>query len=300
MSAAFPATIPVRLDAEGRIDIDVHCPACDYNLRMQKVQGACPECGAAVDVVERDDADRLANADPAWLARVRRGTRWLHGAAVAALCGGIPGVVWGAAALWLLTGREPGRRETWYHRGTRLSARWASVLAAAAALAVVVLIVRRYGSFWSTVAGSMGSGAGSGGGTTNPLLRVQRLVAPMMSGDWGTFDLLVCTAAASMAVAMLEAWRHLFALAARADGPAVAQHCRRAWKRYLIAVGIVVAIAVGTNVVERFGWRLPGGFYEWTALMLSGVILLVLLWVWWVTVRLTWDFRRLVARAHAD
>lgn len=299
MSAAFPATIPVRLDAEGRIDIDVHCPACGYNLRMQKIAGACPECGVAVDVVERDDADRLANADPAWLTRVRRGTRWLSGAAVVAVLGGVPGVVWGAAALWLLTTREPGRRETWYHRGTRLSARWASVLAAAAALAVVVLIVQRYGAFWSTVAGSMGGG-GAGGGT-NPLLRLQRIVAPLMSGDWGTFDLLVCTASAAMAVAMLEAWRHLFALAARADGPAVAQRCRRAWKRYLIAVGIVVVIAVGTNLSQWFGWRLPGWLYEWTALILSGVILLVLLWVWWVTVRLTFDFRRLVdVKMRAD
>ncbi|MEO0515249.1 MAG: hypothetical protein AAF086_08145 [Planctomycetota bacterium] len=131
MSSAFPATIPVRLDAEGRIDIDVHCPACDYNLRMQKVANTCPECGTAVDVVERDDTDRLALADAGWLRRIERGTRWLFVASIVTILGLLPGVVWGAAALWLLTTKEPGRHETWYHRGTRLSARWASVLAGA-------------------------------------------------------------------------------------------------------------------------------------------------------------------------
>ncbi|MEM9915783.1 MAG: hypothetical protein AAF911_12550 [Planctomycetota bacterium] len=296
MSSAFPTTIPVRLDAEGRIDIDVHCPACHYNLRMQKVTNTCPECGTAVDVVERDDTDRLVLADAAWLKRIERGTRWLHGAAWATVALVLPGIVWGAAALWLLTTKEPKRQETWYHRGTRLSARWASVLAAAASLAMVVVVVMRYVPMWRE------QGVSLGGGPTgvSPMLRVQRSVAPMLSGDWGLVDLLLCTAGAAMAVAMLEAWRHLFALAARADGPAVAQRCRATWKRYLMGVAVIVGLALTTNVVDWFDLRLPGELYEWTAMILTSVVLLVVVWIWWATMRLTADFRKLLVKRHAD
>ncbi|MEM1109034.1 MAG: hypothetical protein AAGH99_10135 [Planctomycetota bacterium] len=296
MSSAFPATIPVRLNEEGFIDIDVHCPACGYNLRMQKVANTCPECGAAVDVVERDDTDRLELADAGWLKRIERGTRWLHGGALATIFFAVPGIVWGAAALWLLTTKEPNRPETWYHRGTRLSARWASVLAAVAALATLVLLVARVLPRLSGISLNLGTGPTG----VSPLLRIQRAVVPSFSGDWGTFDLLACTAAAAMAVAMLEAWRHLFALAARADGPAVAQRCRATWKRYLVGVGAIVGLATVTNVVDYFDWRLPPWLYEWTALILLGVVLAVVVWIWWATVKLTADFRRLLLKKPTD
>ncbi|MEO0515248.1 MAG: hypothetical protein AAF086_08140 [Planctomycetota bacterium] len=160
------------------------------------------------------------------------------------------------------------------------------------------MLVARFISSWRedgvALGGLLSGGASGGPGGVNPLLKIQRGVAPLMSGDWGTFDLLVSTAAAAMAVAMLEAWRHLFALAARADGPAVAQRCRATWKRYLIGVGVIVALALGTNVVDWFDWRLPGWLYEWTALILVSVVLGVVLWIWWATVRLTGDFRRLL------
>ncbi|MEM9420784.1 MAG: hypothetical protein AAGA25_17290, partial [Planctomycetota bacterium] len=107
-------------------------------------------------------------------------------------------------------------------------------------------------------------------------------------------------AGAAIAVAMLEAWRHLFALAARADGPAVAQRCRATWKRYLVGVGVIVGLAVATNLVEWMDWKLPGQLYEWTALILVGIVLAVVLWIWWATVRLTRDFRRLLLKRASD
>ncbi|MEM7625631.1 MAG: hypothetical protein AAF333_08385 [Planctomycetota bacterium] len=260
--SAFPSTIPVKLDAEGRIDVDMDCPACGYNVRMQRAAEGCPECGAAIDVSVRDDTDRLAQADARWLARTRRGSRWLHAGAWASLVLVLPGLVLAAAALWLLTTREPERFETWYARGTRFSARWAGVLAAVASVVAAGFFVAQLDEWrWSfnTVVGQ----------------------------DWGAFDLWFSTAAASMAVALLEAWRHLFALAARADGPTVAQRCRRAWKRYLIAVGLIVAVALVTNLAEPMGWRLPSPWFEWTAAMIFAAIATVVLWVWWETVQLT-------------
>lgn len=282
--SAFPRTIPVKLDADGRIDVDIQCHACGYNLRMQPLAAGCPECGEAIEAAGRDDADRLDRADPRWLARVRRGARWLHGGAWAAMPLGFPGLVWGAAALWLLTVREPGRPETWMARGTRLSARWASVAAAVAGTAAAVLLVTRYGGL---IVEAMKTPEGQGAGI-HPLLRQQRVVVSTLFGeDWTAFDLLLCTASASMAVAMLEAWRHLFKLAARADAPVAARRCREAWKRYLLGVGVVVALALGTNIVERFELRLPAQLYEWTALILVAVVGTVVLGIWWVTVRLT-------------
>lgn len=39
---------PVSFDAERRVDQDLPCVACDYNLRTRHEDAACPECGAAV------------------------------------------------------------------------------------------------------------------------------------------------------------------------------------------------------------------------------------------------------------
>ncbi|MEL7087109.1 MAG: hypothetical protein AAGL98_01500, partial [Planctomycetota bacterium] len=252
--SAFPSTIPVKTDADGRIDVDMDCRACGYNVRMQVAAEGCPECGTAIDVSVRAEADGLMRADAAWLARVRRGTRWLHAGVWVSLAGVLPGLIVAAAALWLLTTKEPGRPETWYARGTRLSARWAGVLAAVASVVTAGLFVARLDAWtWS--------------------------FNSLVGQDWGAFDLWFSTATAAMAVALLEAWRHLFALAARADGPTVAQRCRRAWKRYLIAVGLIVSVALVTNLAEPMDWRLPSPWFEWTAAMIFGVIAAVLLWV---------------------
>jgi hypothetical protein len=271
MSAAFPATIPVRLDAEGRIDTDVDCPGCGYNLRMQRPREGCPECGTAIDVEDRAAADELRLADAGWLRRIRRGAKWLHAAVWLSLLGVLPGLLLAAAGLWLLTTREPNRDETWFARGTRLSARWAPVLSAAAGLGALVLLIRRRDEMVGSVTG-------------------------MLAQDWQAFDVLASAAAAAMAVGMLEAWRYLFKLAARADGPAVAQRCRRAWKQYLAAVAVIVGIAVATNLSEPTGIRLPSPYFEWTAVILTCVVTAVLLWVWWVTRAVTGELVRVLSQ----
>ncbi|MEM8737513.1 MAG: hypothetical protein AAGG38_03410 [Planctomycetota bacterium] len=287
--SAFPATIPVRLDAEGRIDNDVFCPSCDYNLRMQRVAdvvgrregaaaseagrpGGCPECGAELDVVSRDEADMFSRADPGWCRRVVRGADWLFYGAVGAMPLVLPGLVVATAGLWLMTGREPGRREGWKARGTRLSARWASVLGAGAGLALLVLLWWRWG---------------------------EATRATFLAKDWLLGDILFCAVGASFAVGMLEAWRYLFALAARADGPRVAQACRAAWKRYLLGVGVVVGLALAVNVAERSGIRLPEPWNHYTVTAGFAVVGAVAVWLWWVTVGLTREIRRLLRGAVA-
>lgn len=65
----------LRTDPEGRIDQDLSCIACDYNLRGLPPDGTCPECGRQVQ--DSLSAYRLCFADPAWLRRIARGLGWL-------------------------------------------------------------------------------------------------------------------------------------------------------------------------------------------------------------------------------
>lgn len=65
----------VLLDPAGRIDEDISCRVCGYNLRGVDPVGTCPECGTAVgwSLV----GDRLKFADPDWVRRLSTGFMWL-------------------------------------------------------------------------------------------------------------------------------------------------------------------------------------------------------------------------------
>ena len=261
MPSAFPTTLPVRLDDQGRIDVDVSCPACGYNLRMQQVQNVCPECGQPLDVVPREEVDRLSEADTRWAAKVRRGVGFLNVGAWLMPLGVLPGLLVGVAGVWLITVKEPGRPEGWVERGTRLSARWPLLIALGCGAAFVGMLLLTQSKGWSWLS--------------------------MMRRDATWLDVLLATGAASLVVGLLESWRVLFKLAARADGPDAARACRQMWKRYLIAAGVVVAVALATRLGDA--WDLP--FLHRHFMYVGGAIVAVVaamvLWVWWGTVQLT-------------
>lgn len=71
---ATRADNPAR-DDDGRLDTDLTCIQCEYNLRGQLPEGTCPECGAPV--AESMRSDRLSQANPHWLRKLRRSTTWL-------------------------------------------------------------------------------------------------------------------------------------------------------------------------------------------------------------------------------
>ena len=116
-----------------------------------------------------------------------------------------------------------------------------------------------------------------------------------MRRDASWLDLLLCTAAASLAVGLLEAWRVLFKIAARADGPDAARACRETWKRYLIAVAIIVAIAAATRVTDLADWRPVIRYSSVLGGAAAAVLLGVLAWAWWSTLRLTGRMKNAVA-----
>jgi len=63
-----PANRPAPV---GTVDAPVDCIGCGYQLRGLPAEGACPECATAIWRSVRGDL--LRDADPDWLARVRRG-----------------------------------------------------------------------------------------------------------------------------------------------------------------------------------------------------------------------------------
>lgn len=65
-----PAIVP--LTRAGRIDADVMCFGCQYNLRTQPPDGRCPECGHSIaDSLTSDNAILMP---PFWLGQVYRGS----------------------------------------------------------------------------------------------------------------------------------------------------------------------------------------------------------------------------------
>lgn len=90
MPGSIPASL-VPLDAAGRINIDLPCKRCGYNLRTMMPDGRCPECATAVG--QAMHGDYLKFADPTWVQKLASGINWIiAGTIIATLAGGLIGV----------------------------------------------------------------------------------------------------------------------------------------------------------------------------------------------------------------
>ena len=65
----------VEYDVDGRLDQDLPCLKCGYNLRTLRDDAQCPECGASVHESAR--LAWLCQHDPPWLRRLARSTIWI-------------------------------------------------------------------------------------------------------------------------------------------------------------------------------------------------------------------------------
>lgn len=94
LATPIPGSIPasvVPLDAAGRINVDLPCKRCGYNLRTMMPDGRCPECATAVG--QALHGDYLKFADPAWVQKLASGINWIiAGTIIAAVAGGLIGV----------------------------------------------------------------------------------------------------------------------------------------------------------------------------------------------------------------
>jgi MFS family permease len=71
------------LDSDGRVQMDLACVRCGYNLRTLAADGLCPEC--ALPVARSIRGDLLKYADPTWVGKLTDGAEFLFMAALAPL-----------------------------------------------------------------------------------------------------------------------------------------------------------------------------------------------------------------------
>ncbi len=143
------ATLP--LDPAGRIDTDIPCRKCGYNLRGLLPDGVCPECATAVG--RSLHGDLLRFCDPDWVQTLASGMNWIVAGIVASIVlgcmgGGLTGILGavrpGIAAMpimasrlvgalivfvgyWRVTTPDPGRVEEESSRSARKLVRVAQV-----------------------------------------------------------------------------------------------------------------------------------------------------------------------------
>ncbi|MCH8822373.1 MAG: hypothetical protein IH984_02580 [Planctomycetes bacterium] len=65
----------VSFDADGRLDEDVVCRSCEYNLRSLTLQDKCPECDTPIKLSLQTSLLRFS--DLAWIKRVRSGITFM-------------------------------------------------------------------------------------------------------------------------------------------------------------------------------------------------------------------------------
>jgi hypothetical protein len=260
MSHAFPSMPPVRLDEQGRIDVDVSCAQCGYNLRMRHVGESCPECGKVIEATVNDA--ELSLADAGWRQRVRSAARqlWLSVAIAFPLI--YPGLALAMVAVWRLTEKEPGRAERRSVWVQRILARGLTTLGIAASIATASWGLLRFRE--------VGIGGGEG---------------------WRTFDMLFSGSHATAVIGLMWVWRYLYNLAARADAPEAAQAIRQLWKRYFFGLIGLGVIAVLVNAFEMLDINriVPPIVQNWQLLPVGmfGLLAALLVWEWGWTLHVT-------------
>ena len=93
-------------------------------------------------------------------------------------------------------------------------------------------------------------------------------------------------------IGLMFAWRHLYDLASRADGPDAALTLRRLWKRYFHVLLLVGIVALAVNVYELADVRRWIGTELWLAPATLVLLAAVFTWLWYGT----WRANRALAR----
>jgi len=105
--ATATQTTRIRLDANGRIDEDVSCRKCGYNLRTLLPDGICPECATAVG--RSLQGDFLRFSDPYWVESLASGMNWIVASIVLSF---VTGGLGGGAAVCMRW--APSRPDVWF------------------------------------------------------------------------------------------------------------------------------------------------------------------------------------------
>lgn len=258
MSATLFFPSPLVLDADGRIDRDLPCLECRYNLRMRTLADACPECGMAVRISAR--ADRLDEAADAYQRQLLGGAAGLKRGVWLALPLLYPGALYVLPALWRLTAGQSGRSEPRFDWQIRVGSR--VLIAAAGAVFLMMLIILGYLRFVAGVS--------------------------FTTGELQQVDALFIASHALYALGLLALWQHLLALAQRSDDPALVRAGKRIRMAYVAGLAAFALISAMTGLVDQLFiarllvYRFPDIVYPMIPVVLLAA---VMLWLWWETRR---------------
>ena len=238
----------VRLE-NGRIEGDLYCLNCDYNLRMLSEKGNCPECGMAVRVTLREDL--LKDASPAWLMMLEKGARLFRAGVIWALPTLWLGVVVGTIGFFCLLQKEVGRDEPARDRNLRLAGQ-----------------------------GMLGVGAMGFIGIAMGLVWVLFMSRTRVFADRMYFDVFFLGIHAIYFLGLLFALRYIRGLGERAGSERLINGCKwMSWECIGAAVGIAVvgALMNGGDMAYPFLGSLSWLYGPTMVAIICGI----LLWLWW-------------------
>lgn len=143
-----------RLDAHRRIDDDVNCLSCGYNLRGLDREGRCPECGVAIG--RSVHGNLLRYCDPGWVGRLSTGMNLIVWGIIvgfltncvasniespAAIFVGLMPLMLYFAGIWMPTTPDPAKvSPDSSHFDLAAIARWSAVVNVALATAAELLL----------------------------------------------------------------------------------------------------------------------------------------------------------------
>lgn len=265
--------VELHLDEQERIDVDLLCAHCNYNLRTLRLDANCPECGLAVETSSRRDV--LALAPPGWRRlAARAGTLFHWGAALAVVPPFYPGLLAGVAGLLALLVPQSGRREPSFDRVRRVVA--TACLAVGGPGVVVFLValgrsIHRIG-LW----GNHGK---------------------VLEGTFLGVHLFVL-------FGLLGAWEYLEVLARRVPDMELARRCRQARWTYVASLAVIVVLGLGAQAYQRVYnqriYALSGSMQVIVTVSIVVLMAVMLLVMWWVTLRVSGQLARRLKALAAD
>ena len=242
---------------DGHIERDLACLHCGYNLRTLSAGASCPECGMAVRTSLR--GDRLVEAAPEYLRKVLRGAAFLRWGVMWSLPLIYPGLVIAMVGVWMLTAAQPARDEPARDWWRRWMCRGMMGLGITGMLVVFTMLGYLIAS--------------------SPL--------SLFGRSWGGPDMVFIAAHALFVMGLFQLWGWIAALGMRIPDDGLVQGCRQLRRSWLIAVGLIIAIALCTNLFTLLHHLLPA--LDKHSHWLGGAVLLclagVLVWIWLVTLR---------------
>jgi len=260
---------------EGRIQGDIACLQCGYDLRSLPIDSHCPECGTSVEVSLR--RDNLAQSDPAYIRR-------LQIAALLSLFGVVLmlplfylGQLIASVGLVLMATKQPNRVEPRNDRWQRYCLQGLLILGNLLIFGVAISVAYTF------------------------IINHARITHLINQSFY--IDGLLIIGHGFMFLAMLIASLHIENLARRIgdafNAPDLVKRCARVRRRWFIGFGLAVSATFILNLdvylIHSNTMFFAPRFVIWIAIATVG-----LLWMWIEGLRLLVSWQRLLRQVSAS